>query len=125
MRPSAIPTSNAPRRTLMRMLRNQPDLESEQLKGLPESVLWQSFCELKRRGEDGVSQPFLRAMRTLHRRRCMGVAPLAMNDAFPDEHKLTDDPMLSELWKAYKRCICSQRNGPAGQLLADSEEQLS
>lgn len=125
MRQSANLTSNAPRRTLMRMLRNQPDLDPGQQQGLPESVLWQSFCELTRRGEDGVSQPFLRAMRTLHRRRCMGVAPLAMDDAYPDEHKLTDDPMLSELWKAYKRCICSQRNGPAGQLLADIEDQLS
>ena len=106
------------------MLRNQPDLESGKVDGLPESVLWQSFCELRRRGEDDVSKPFLRAMRTLHRRRCMGVAELAMDDAYPDEHKLTDDPMLSELWKAYKRCICGQRNGPAGQLLADIEIQI-
>ena len=125
MLPSAIEHSNAPRRTLIRMLRNQPDLDSGAVPGLPESVLWQSFCELKRRGEDNVSQPFLRAMRTLHRRRCMGVAPLAMADAYPDEHKLTDDPLLSELWKAYKRCICSQRNGPAGQLLQDIGAQIS
>ena len=72
-----------------------------------------------------MSKPFLRAMRTLHRRRCIGVAVLARNDMFPDEHKLTDDPLLSELWKAYKRCICSQRTGPAGQLLQDIEAQIS
>ena len=125
MQQSAIVTSNAPRRTLIRMLRNQPDLDAKDVDGLPESVLWQSFCELKRRGEDKVHLPFLRAMRTLHRRRCMGVAPLTMVDSFPDEHKLTDDPLLSELWKAYKRCICSQRNGPAGQLLQDIEAQIS
>ena len=125
MQQSAMVNSTAPRRTLIRMLRNQPDLDSGELQGLPESVLWQSFCELKRRGEENVNQPFLRAMRTLHRRRCMGLATLGMQDVFPDEHKLTDDPMLSELWKAYKRCICSQRNGPAGQLLQDIESQIS
>ena len=125
MSQSALVTSNAPRRTLIRMLRNQPDLDAKETPGLPESVLWQSYCELKRRGEGEVDKPFLRAMRTLHRRRCMGVAMLAVDDIFPDEHKLTDDPMLSELWKAYKRCICSQRNGPAGQLLQDIEAQIS
>ena len=125
MQQSAMPTPNAPRRTLIRLLRNQPDLDSAEVTGLPESVIWQSFCELKRRGEDDVSKPFLRAMRTLHRRRCIGEAVLARDDMFPDEHKLTDDPLLSELWKAYKRCICSQRTGPAGQLLQDIEAQIS
>ncbi len=111
-------------RQLIRFLRIQPDrvFDSAQL---PESILWQIYCELRRRGEkDAADQHFIRSVQKLHRRRALGRVELSVDDPSPDEHKLVDDPMLSELWKAYKRCICSRRTGPAGQLLRDIEAQL-
>ena len=120
----ALPVdTQAPSRTLVRLLRNQPDqLGAENI--LPESVLWHIYCELRRRGEDGAEQHFLRSMRHLHQRRSLGGTVLPSTDTDPDEHKLVDDPMLAELWKAYKRCICAQRTGPAAQLLRDIESRL-
>lgn len=116
-------------RDLIRILRRQPDMATQASStsdaALPESVLWQTFCELRKRGESGAERHFLRSVRTLHRRRSLGSVDLPTLDAAPVEHKLVDDPMLAELWKAYKRCICSQRTGPAGQLLRDIEERLA
>jgi hypothetical protein len=117
-------------RDLIRILRTQPDMATGPAEAdpeghvLPESVLWQTFCELRKRGESGATRHFLRSVRTLHRRRSLGSVDLPTADPAPIEHKLVDDPMLAELWKAYKRCICSQRTGPAGQLLRDIEERL-
>ncbi len=115
--------SSAPSRQLVRVLRNQPDRMGED-EGMPESVLWQAYCELRRRGEDRAKDHFLRSMRTLHRRRAMSSIHLPVNDSWPDEHKLVDDALLGELWKAYKRCIQAHRTGPAGQLLNDIADQL-
>lgn len=115
--------SSADSRKLKRLLRNQPDsLGADQL--LPESVLWQVWVELRRRGEQNVDQPFLRSVKNLHRRRSIGAVELPTQDPDPDEHKLVDDPFLGELWKAYKRCICAQRTGPAAQLLRDIEDRM-
>lgn len=113
-----------PSRQLLRTLRRQPDRYTED-DHLPESVLWQAWCELRRRGEDGADRHFLRSVRKLHRRRSLGSVDLPGTDTHPTEHRLVDDPMLSELWKAYKRCICSQRTGPAAQLLNDIEAQIT
>ena len=55
---------------------------------------------------------------------CNGNWPTPCADPDPEEHKLVDDPMLAELWKAYKRCICAQRTGPAAQLLQNIEDHL-
>jgi len=63
-------------------------------------------------------------MKTLHRRRSIGSTDLPVEDLFPQEHKLVDDPFLGELWKAYKRCICNQRPGPASQLLREIAAQM-
>lgn len=115
--------TEAPSRILVRVLRNQPDLQGCE-DTLPESVLWRAYCELRRRGEEGVDQAFLRSMRQLHQRRSLAATPIPSVDTDPDEHRLVDDPMLAELWKAYKRCICSQRTGPAAQLLRDIEAHL-
>lgn len=113
-----------PSRDLVRLLRAQPEQLDQSGAVLPESVLWRVYCELRRRGEQGANEAFLRSVRNLHRRRSIGGVPLPTQDPDPDEHKLVDDPMLAELWKAYKRCICAQRTGPAAQLLRDLEAHM-
>jgi hypothetical protein len=115
--------TSAPSRQLVRVLRNQPDRMGRE-DVMPESVLWRAYCELRRRGDERAAQHFLRSMRTLHRRRAMATSELYDTDTWPDEHKLVDDPLLGELWKAYKRCIRAQRTGPAAQLLNDIAAQL-
>lgn len=115
---------SSPSRVLRRILRGQPDLRAEASPALPESVLWQTWCELRRRGEEGADEEFLRSLKTLHRRRSLGGLGLPSEDLDTDEHRLVHDPMLAELWRAYKKCICGQRTGPAAQLLQDIEGQL-
>lgn len=116
--------TSAPSRDLLRILRNQPDRVLADEDMLPESILWNVYCELRRRGEDGAERYFLRSVRHLHRRRSIGCADLPTTDPNPEEHKMVDDPMLAELWKAYKRCICNHRTGPAASLLRDIEAQI-
>ena len=91
---------------------------------LPESHVWQIYCELRQRGEPRANGVFLQSIKSLHRRRSEGTPDLPNSDPDPSEHRLVDDPMLGELWRAYKRCICAHRVGPAGQLLRDIEDQL-
>jgi len=115
--------TQVPTRELIRLLRSQPDT-SEDASDLPESVLWQAWCELRKRGEPRADAHFMRSVRQLHRRRSIAAIEMPSHDTDPVEHKLTDDPMLAELWKAYKRCICNQRTGPAAQLLRDIEARI-
>lgn len=115
--------TQAPSRILVRMLRTAPEQATAD-NVLPESVLWHIYCELRRRGEDGADQAFVRSMRHLHQRRSLGGVELPSTDTDPEEHRMVDDPMLAELWRAYKRCICAQRTGPAAQLLRDIEGRL-
>jgi len=91
---------------------------------LPESVAWQTYLELQRRGEPRAGDLFLHAVKNLHSRRCIAGAALPTMDPNPDEHRLTEDTFLADLWKAYKKCIRNNRTGPARQLLADMEEHL-
>lgn len=120
----AVPVdAQATTRDLIRLLRSQPDT-SQAAENLPESVLWHAWCELRKRGEAKADAHFKRSVRQLHRRRSLGAVMLPSQDTNPVEHKLIDDPMLAELWKAYKRCICSQRTGPAAQLLRDIEARI-
>ncbi len=91
---------------------------------LPESVAWQTFLELKRRGEPEAVRLFLGAVKNLHSRRCIAGVDLPKEDPLSDEHRLCDDGFLADLWKAYKKCIRNNRTGPAGQLLRDMEEHL-
>lgn len=91
---------------------------------LPESVAWQTFLELKRRGEPNAVQLFLGAVKNLHSRRCIAGVALPTEDPLHDEHRMCDDSFLADLWKAYKKCIRNNRTGPAGQLLRDMEEHL-
>ncbi|MDG1483859.1 MAG: hypothetical protein P8R54_29985 [Myxococcota bacterium] len=111
-------------RQLLRLLRLQPDRAPGAAEVLPESVLWRIYCELRKRGEDGADKHFLRSLTQLYRRRTMSGIHLSTTDPNPNEHRLVDDPMLAEIWKAYKRCICSSRPGQAGRLLKDIEAQL-
>ncbi len=91
---------------------------------LPESVAWQTFIELNRRGEPQAVPLFMRAVKTLPSRRCIAGVDLPVVDSLTDEHRLVEDPFLGDLWKAYKKCIKNNRTGPAGQLLRDIEERL-
>ncbi len=92
---------------------------------LPESVAWQTFVELRRRGEPGCGQLFIAAVRNLHSRRCIAGVDLPTIDSLTDEHRLVDDAFLADLWKAYKKCIRNNRTGPASQLLRDIEERIA
>ena len=91
---------------------------------LPESVAWQTFLELKRRGEPDAVRLFIGAVRNLHARRCIAGTILPTDDPLTEEHRLCEDAFLADLWKAYKKCIANNRTGPAGQLLRDLEERL-
>jgi hypothetical protein len=117
---------SAPTRQLIRFLRSQPERVDQSVGGrLPESLLWLTFLELRRRGEPEATALFLRSLRALLQRRSIGLPMANPGAPEPEEHKLTDDPMLAELWKAYVRCIASGRTGPAGQLLRDIEAQIT
>lgn len=91
---------------------------------LPESRAWRLFLELRRRGEPDAARMLVSALRVLHTRRSMAGAALPTDDAQTDEHRLIEDPFAGELWKAYKKCIRTQRTGPAAQLLRDLEVHL-
>jgi len=91
---------------------------------MPESLLWHVYLELRSRGEPQATTYFISSLKTLHRRRTIGAASLPMLDPNPGEHRMSDDPFLAELWRAYKKCIQNNRTGPAAQLLRDIEGQL-
>lgn len=120
-RPAHLVDPNASSRELIRNLRGYRVSEDNVL---PESVAWQTFAELRRRGEPEASRLFLQAVRNLHARRCIQGVELPTEDVVPDEHRLVDDPFLADLWKAYKKCIANNRTGPALQLLRDIEERI-
>ncbi|MBN2800505.1 MAG: hypothetical protein JXX28_15295 [Deltaproteobacteria bacterium] len=92
---------------------------------MPESGAWQAYQELQRRGEPRAKTLFIGALRTLHSRRVQGGLDICNDDVFVEEHRLTEDRFLADLWKAYKKCIRTNRTGPASHLLRDIEEQLS
>ena len=92
---------------------------------LPESVAWHIYMELRRREEPTASSAFLTTIKGLHSRRSLAGVHLPVADSDPDEHRMVDDPFLADLWKAYKKCIRTNRTGPAAQLLVDIEEQIA
>ncbi len=109
-------------RDLLRRLRNAVREANNEM---PESVAWASWIELDRRGVGNATGTFISTLKHLHNRRAMGVAELSIDDPHLDEHRLTDDRLLSELWRAYKRCLRDHRTGPAWHLLCEIEERLS
>jgi hypothetical protein len=96
----------------------------EETAPMPEATLWPYYLELRRRNEPRAAVEFLRALKTLLRRRSVGAANLPTRDPDLQDYVLVDDPFLGELWKAYKKCISRNRTGPAAQLLRDIEGQL-
>jgi hypothetical protein len=115
---------NGSSRQLVRALRSG-FLAPSQEPTMPESFAWQTFLELRKRGEPQADRMFVDALRALHARRTVGTTSLACEDTQIDEHRLAEDRYLADLWKAYKRCIQSHRTGPASQLLRDIEQQLT
>ncbi len=112
---------NAPTRDLLRLLRAPPETKTR----LPESVCWQVFIELRRRGDPQATGNFVSGLRTLHRRRGLASTTLPTVDPDTEEHKLATDPYLGELWRSYKRLLCANRTGPAAQILREFEAQLN
>jgi hypothetical protein len=117
----ALADSSRPSRDLLRTLRTLPNDTSV----LPESVAWQVYIELRRRGEPDASRLFLAAVKGLHSRRCIAGVELPTDDPHPEEHRLVEDAFLADLWKAYKKCIRNHRTGPASQLIRDMEQHLA
>lgn len=112
--------ANTSTRDLLRMMKTRVEGADDVL---PESAVWQAYCELRRRGEPGADDTFVAALRRLHRRRTLGEV-LPSEDPDPDEHKRVEDGFLGELWRAYKRALSTQRIAPAGILLRDIEAQV-
>ena len=112
---------SASSRQLIRNLRVNSATNAEIL---PESLAWQTFVELRRRGEPDCGRLFIAAVRNLHSRRCIAGVDLPTQDSLTNEHRLVDDAFLADLWKAYKKCIRTNRTGPASQLLRDIEERI-
>jgi len=91
---------------------------------LPESNLWGMYLELRGRGEADADQLLVRGLKGILDRRGYTGSNIPVIDSNPNEHKAVDDTFLGELFKAYKRCICTHRTQPAAQLLKDIETQL-
>jgi hypothetical protein len=91
---------------------------------MPENMLWHTWVELSRRGMPEANVLFIGALRSLHGRRVMSGSNLSTHDGSVDEHRLSHDAMLGDLWKAYKRCIRNNRTGPASEILKEIEIRL-
>lgn len=100
------------------------DTADAQSQWMPEAILWTCYLELRRRGEPRAPVEFMRALKTLLRRRSIGAADIPSEDPDLHDHEAVDDQFLGELWRAYKKCIARNRTGPAAQLLRDIEGQL-
>ena len=111
-------------RELKREMRMSVRMDAGRYKTLPESGLWSMYVELRKRGETDADHLLLRGLKTMLERRTYAASNLPVIDPDPNEHKQAHDPYLGELFKAYKRCVCTQRVQPASQLLRDIEMQL-
>lgn len=123
MQSAALVDTHQSSRDLVRTLRI--GVSNTQDEVMPECIAWRVYLELRKRGEPRAEDLFIGALRTLHSRRSLAGATIPSIDADPNEHRLVEDPFLADLWKAYKKCIGSNRTGPASQLLRDIEEQIS
>lgn len=108
-------------RELLRTLRNSGRGASE---CMPENIAWQAWLELDRRGVPNARSTFISTLKHLHDRRRTGVVELSATDDQPQEHRLVSDPLLAELWRAYKSCLRNNRTGPAWHLLCDIERHI-
>ncbi len=117
-------TEGATSRSIKREMRMSTRQAAESTT-LPESALWTMYIELRRREDPDADQLLIHGLKNILDRRSYSASNIPIIDPDPQEHKLVDDAYLGELFKAYKRCICSHRTQPAGQLLRDIETQLS
>lgn len=108
-------------RDLVRTLRGGSARSEDRM---PESDVWKAWVELARRGEPEANSLFMAALRTLHQRRTIAGSTLATHDPDTEEHRLANDAILGELWKAYKKCIRNHRSGPAAEILKQIEARL-
>ena len=115
---------SASSRDLKREMRTSVRRDAGRYSTLTESGLWRMYLELRKRGEEDADQLLLKGLKTILERRTYAASNLPVIDPDPHEHKSADDPYLGELFKAYKRCVCTHRVQPAGQLLRDIETQL-
>ena len=115
--------SSSATRDLIRTMRR--GVFDEEENGMPESLVWQVFVELRKRGNPDARGLFITTLKQLHSRRALGAVSLPVDDGSPDEHRLVEDAFLADLWKAYKKCLSMNRTGPAFQLLKDIEERIS
>jgi hypothetical protein len=106
-------------RELIRALRVRPAGT-----GLPETAAWHTFHALARRGEADAASLFVDALRADLQRRRAGEA-LSTVDSAPDDHRLTDDPVLGEMWRAFKKCLVTGRPAPAEALLGEIARRLA
>ncbi len=91
---------------------------------LPESTVWHTYHLLRHRAEPDATRLFVDALRSLlARRRASETLPMA--DTYTDEHHLAEDPILADLWRAYKKCVASNRPGPAETLLTELTARLA
>lgn len=116
-------TTNPSRELIRTMRRSVNDVREEGV--MPESVVWQVFVELRKRGNPDATPLFINTLKQLHSRRALGAVSLPLSDGMPDEHRMVEDGFLGDLWKAYKKCLSSNRTGPAFQLLKDIEERIN
>ena len=59
---------------------------------MPEAVLWTCYCELRGRGEPRAAVEFMRALKSLLRRRSIGAGEIPSQDPDFQDHLLVDDP---------------------------------
>ena len=91
---------------------------------MPESLAWQTYLELHKRGYENANTMFVSALKNLHQRRSLAGSDISTEDLMVHEHRMTDDSLLSELWRAYKKCIRGNRTGPASELLREIAERI-
>ena len=123
MQLSPLFDSSSATRDLIRTMRRGVLNDEETV--MPESLVWQGFLELRKRGDPEAKGLFISTLKQLHSRRALGAVSLPVMDGSPDEHRLVDDKFLADLWKAYKKCLSMNRTGPASQLLKDIEERIT
>jgi hypothetical protein len=112
---------STPSRELIRTLRGGMTRFEDRM---PESAAWQAWIHLARRAEPEANALFISALRSLHSRRSIAGSSLSTLDPHTEEHRLAGDPMIGELWKAYKKCIRNHRTGPASEILKEIEIRL-
>ena len=86
--------SSSATRDLIRTMRR--GVFDEEENGMPESLVWQVFLELRKRGNPDAHGLFISTLKQLHSRRALGAVSLPVDDGSPDEHRLVEDAFLAD-----------------------------